>query len=137
MVYTVSWLQQTQGIENVKRYLKVKCEDGKTGIKFSINVFTSANICKLIKNNIFFLLFSVPKFKLCSLRLITDYLYLPVVLQKNSSYDQWRFKCSILARMTEKTNRTNSSLNPILLVSIPKTREAVLQIYAWSKIYAF
>lgn len=43
----------------------------------------------------------------------------------------------ILARMTEKTNRTNSSLNPILLVSIPKTREAVLQIYAWSKIYAF
>lgn len=43
----------------------------------------------------------------------------------------------ILARMTEKTSRTNGSLNPILLVSTPKTHEAVLQIYAWSKIYAF
>lgn len=37
--------------------LKVKCEDGKIGIKFLINVFIFVNICKLIKNNIFFYCF--------------------------------------------------------------------------------
>lgn len=62
-------------------------------------------------------MFSVPKFKLCSLRLITDYLYLPVVLQKNSSHDQWRFKCSHSCK-DDRENEPNKQFSKSNSISV-------------------